>query len=292
MVWQGDDTETRDAANAVTRELHLRVLHSPEVGVVPAENVALAAASGEVVLLIDDDAVAPADWVERHLRHYEDPNVGAVGGPANNFRPRPDGSAFPKRDVEPVGRLTWYGKLLGNMYDQPDQWREREAIEVQHLVGYNMSVRRTALSHFESALRPYWQLFELDACLQVSAAGYRIVFDYGNVVEHHPTNPVYTAGRGGDLELKVLNAAYNHGFVLAKWSPWFLWKPRIVYLLAVGSVGQPGLLGSLVAMRRFGNPGRELKLLTQTWSAHLVGWAAGMRARRSALSGQRSAVSE
>src|SRR5215471_8388425 len=86
VIWQADDEPTRTAAEALAGELpSLRVLHSPEAGVVPAENVALSAATGDVILLIDDDAVPGPEWVARHLAHYADPTVGAVGGPADNF---------------------------------------------------------------------------------------------------------------------------------------------------------------------------------------------------------------
>ena len=71
--------------------------------------------------------------------------------------------------------------------------RKPEAVD--HLVGYNMSLRRAAFDRFEEALRPYWQMFELDACLQVRRRGFRVMFDFGNVVEHHPTNTAYVGGR-------------------------------------------------------------------------------------------------
>ena len=60
VVWQADDTPTRDVAERLLGSLPfpLRVVHSPEAGVVPAENVALAVATGEIILLIDDDAIA------------------------------------------------------------------------------------------------------------------------------------------------------------------------------------------------------------------------------------------
>ncbi len=278
VVWQGSDHATEDAANALAKELScpLRVIHSPELGVVPAENLALDADSGDLILLIDDDAVAPPDWIARHLAHYADPQVGAVGGPADNFHP--DGSPFPKRAIEPVGRLKWTGKLAGNMYDHVPEWRTRPPCVVDHLVGYNMSLRRTAFDRFEAGLRRYWQLFELDACLQVRAKGFRVLFDFANVVEHHPTNTAYAGGRDGDLTVKVFNAAYNLAFVLSRHSPFGLRAVRLAYLLLVGSVGTPGVLGCLVSMWRFGRPGRELGILWNTWKSIVQGWRAGRKA--------------
>lgn len=275
VVWQGDDAPTREKATAMaasaTLPFPLRVLHSPATGVVPAENVALDASVGEVVLLIDDDALAPPAWVERHLSFYSDPAVGVVGGPADNFRP--DRTRFPTRSVEPLGRLRWFGRMLGNMYDQPVSWRTRSPRDVDHLVGFNMSLRRCAFDRFEVSLRPYWQLFELDACLQARCKGYRVIFDFGNVVEHYPTNTAYVGGRNGDLQVKVLNAAYNHGFVLAKHAPRHLRPWQWAYQLAVGSVSCPGMAASLVGMWRYGRPLNEMRILLRT----LKSWANGAR---------------
>jgi glycosyltransferase involved in cell wall biosynthesis len=279
VVWQADDTPTRDAAEAARSELGdaLHVIHCPTAGVVPAENTALAASSGEVVFLIDDDAVAPPDWLQRHLAHYADPRVGAVGGPADNIRP--DGSAFPVHPSEPVGRLTWYGRLIGNAYDQPAAWRNRPPADVDHLVGYNMSLRRAAFDHFAEALRPYWQMFEADACLQASRKGFRIVFDFANVVEHHPVNTVYQGGRHGDLRTKVYNAAYNHGFIMATRMPPWRWPFILAYGMAVGNVSSPGLAAALVAVRRHGHPLREAGILLRTIASNLAGWRDGVRRR-------------
>lgn len=279
VVWQGEDVATRDAVEAVAKRLPVpvRALHSPEKGVVAAENVALAAASGEVVLLIDDDAIAPPDWVERHLAHYRDASVGAVGGPAVNHTP--EGTPFPEHAVEPVGQLTWYGRLRGNMYDHPASWRSRPPREVDHLVGYNFSLRRSAFARFESALRPYWQMFELEACLQVKARGYRVLFDFQNVVEHHPTNTAYTGGREGNLDIKVHNSAFNHAFLLSKHSPRHLRPFRLLYLLLVGNSNVPGVLLYPLTARRFGQPLREARVVERVLRSHLRGWWEGQRAR-------------
>ena len=281
VVWQADDTPTRDVAEQIRYALpyNLRLIHQLTPGIVPAENQGLAVATGQIILLIDDDALAPPDWVARHLTCYSDPEVGAVGGPAVNFYP--DGTPFPKRAAEPVGKLTWYGRAYGNLYDHVEHWSSRSPREADGLVGYNMSLRREAFDRFEERLLPYWQLFELDACLQVKGRGYRVIVDFGNAVQHHPTNSVYVAGRHGDLAVKVFNPAYNYSFILAKHSAWYSRVPRLVYLLGAGSVGSPGLAAFFVAVRRYGSPVREAKILIRTWQHSVAGWRAGAQAGRS-----------
>ena len=287
VVWQGDDTPTRDAAEGLAASLPypLRVVHSTQRGVVPAENAALDASSGEIVVLIDDDAVPAPDWLRRHMAFYDDPTVGAVGGPARSFEP--DGTPFPRRQREPIGVIRWYGRSFGNMYDQVPEWRTRPPRQVDHLVGYNMSLRRCAFDRFESSLRAYWNLFEMEVCLQVAARGYRVMFDFGNVVDHFPTNTAYVGGRHGDLQIKVVNPSFNEAFIHARWAPAHLVPLRIGYFLLGGIRNRPGLLMAPMAMLKFGHPIRELKLLCRSMSATLAGWRAGTNARKAAESAAR-----
>jgi GT2 family glycosyltransferase len=279
VVWQGDDAPTRDAAESYRCKLSaLRVLHSPERGVVPAENVALAASTGDIVFLIDDDAIAPPDWVARYMAHYADATVGAVGGSCVNCFI--DGSRLPERAVEPIGIIRWYGRVLGNMHDHVPRWRNRPPLEVEHLVGMNMTLRRSAFDRFEPALRCYWQMFEMDACCEVRRRGYRVLFDFGNVIQHYPTNSAFVSGRDGDLKVKVYNPAYNGAFIMAKFSPTYLCPIRFLYQMTVGSVNAPGLLSCLVAARRYGRLRREIAILRRTFAAVCAGWRDGLRARR------------
>jgi GT2 family glycosyltransferase len=288
VAWQGDDSPTRDKAEELGQALGLplRVVHAVEPGVVPAENAALDQATGEIILLIDDDAVAPPDWLARHLAHYDDPTVGAVGGSAVNYDA--EWQPFPIHAAEPIGTITWYGQIIGNMYDQPTEWRQRPARDVMHLVGYNMSLRRAAFDRFEPALRRYWQLFEADACLQALARGYRVRFDPGIVVDHGAgiyLAGAYTPNRHSDLEMRVANAAYNLAFVLSKHTPAPLRWLRWLYLMGVGTTWIPGPLLVPLSIRRYGQPMHELTVARMGWANKLAGWNDGYRRRRAAQRG-------
>ena len=166
------------------------------------------------------------------------------------------------------------------MHDHPREWRSRPPREVDQLVGYNLSLRRSAFHRFESALRSYWQFFELDACLQVKRAGFKVIFDFSNVVDHFPTNTAFATGRDGDLAIKVFNPAYNYAFVLARHTPLLRRGPTLAYLFLVGHSNRPGLLAAGIALKRYGHLRREVSILWKTWRCLVSGWRAGRRAAK------------
>jgi O-antigen biosynthesis protein len=98
-------------------------------GLSGARNTGLAAASGEVVAFLDDDAVAAPDWLAHLLEAYADPRVVGVGGliqPAwQPHRPR----WFP---VE----FQW---VVGCSY----RGLPEDRAPVRNLIGANMSLRRS-----------------------------------------------------------------------------------------------------------------------------------------------------
>ena len=59
----------------------LRVIpNADHGGIAGARNTALAAATGDVVAFLDDDARPEPDWLERLVTAYDDPRVQVVGG--------------------------------------------------------------------------------------------------------------------------------------------------------------------------------------------------------------------
>jgi len=82
VVTQGDRERTRAvAARFAEREPRIRSLHIADAGTSRARNAGIAAGSGDVVALIDDDCEARADWLEVMAEYLgAHPEVGLVGG--------------------------------------------------------------------------------------------------------------------------------------------------------------------------------------------------------------------
>ena len=56
------------------------VCRCPAINISMSRNVGIAAASGDVVAFIDDDAIPEPDWLEKLAAPYADPQVGGAGG--------------------------------------------------------------------------------------------------------------------------------------------------------------------------------------------------------------------
>ena len=282
VVWQHDDEETRELAMHFLPhfEERLKLIHSPIIGIVPAENKGLESAKGEIIVLIDDDAVAPDNWLANHLRHYHDKTTGAVGGPALNHNP--SGQRFPIQRVREMGKLKWYGKFVGHLSDSILNDRNQSVVKVDGLAGNNMSFRRLALQQFDENMHDYWQLFELEACQQVRLRGLRVLFDLDNPVRHYPAsqNKVYDTTREGNQTQKFFNAAYNHAYILSKYTEGVLRAVRLFYLIAISSIPLPGPIKFPLAVWRYGHPVRELQIMIGTLKAHWEGWQDGKYTRQ------------
>src|SRR5260370_2276812 len=146
----------------------------------------------------------------------------------------------------------------------------------------NKIVRHCAFEIFEESLKHYWQTFECDACLQFKSRGYRILLDFSNTVSHYPTNPIFRQTRDGDLALMVFHPAYNHALVLAKHCRGMQRGICLLYLLAIGSVASPGVVGVVATFLRSRNIRRELRIFRETIRWRLTGWSTGSRLRVSA----------
>jgi GT2 family glycosyltransferase len=177
-----DGTGERLARWAATDPDRRRVVHEPVPGLSRARNVGLAAATGEVTLFIDDDAVAPRGWVAAHLAAYRrSPGTAAVGGPVVL--------------TWPEGRPRWLTPGLEHWYSALDHGDQAGPFPRPHgPYGTNMSMWREtviAAGGFAERLgrrgRRLWSGEEAELWSRLWAAGGSIVYDPATLVLHRVT---------------------------------------------------------------------------------------------------------
>lgn len=142
-----------------------------------SRQIGFAAATGDVVAFIDDDAYVDPDWLDELMAPYADPTVVGVGGRASNGIPGEEDEGLGE-----IGRFLPDGRLTGNFGADPGR-----LIEVDHLLGANMSFRRSALAAIGGIRGNYpgtCVCEESDISLRLRAAGGRLVFNPRALVRH------------------------------------------------------------------------------------------------------------
>lgn len=202
------DASEKDAGALVRNAFSGAVyLHRPSLAgrMTTSRNEALGVASGAIISFIDDDVVVSAEWQGALLDAFGDDYVSAVCGRTRNLQPGED-------DYDrPVGRLLPNGTLTEGFASlQPDN------VEIDHGIGANMSMRRSALAELGgfrddypgTALRE-----DTDVFLRLRSLGRGAVFAPLASVDHLPAPHV--KGRRFDLRYK-LYARRNHMVLIAR----------------------------------------------------------------------------
>ena len=107
------------------------IASSGPAGLSGARNTGVAASKGEIVLFLDDDAVAEPDWLSHLISAYDDPCVLGVGGAANPVWEQSAPRWWPAE----------FGWVVGCSY----RGQPVSTAPVRNLMGCNMSLRRTVL---------------------------------------------------------------------------------------------------------------------------------------------------
>lgn len=213
IVTRIGDAETESYVSSVlashagpVRLLRARV---SEPGVLAANRAGMALVTGDIVSFIDDDAAARPDWLGRIETWFaSDSKLGALGGRDVIHTER----GVVERRTKTVGRIHWYGRIVGNH----EKIFEGSA-EAEHLKGVNMSYRRELLPEFDPLILGNAHHYETDLCFAVRRRGCRIVFDGDLLVDHYQDAPRTLAGSqpGAERE-RAYFIHHNRVYVMLK----------------------------------------------------------------------------
>jgi GT2 family glycosyltransferase len=177
VVDASPDSRTRELVSRRPGVTYLR--NEAGMGTLPTSRaIGLAATTSDVLAFVDDDSIVRPAWLSQLLAPYEDPRIGAVGGRVINSSEEVD-AADPTR----IGRLLPDGRLTGNFAADPGR-----VLDVDHLLGANMSYRRVAIEQVGGINEIYPGTSareDSDLGLRMKCAGWRVVFAPEAVVDHH-----------------------------------------------------------------------------------------------------------
>lgn len=279
LVVRADDEATRAVlAGPEAARLPLRLVAPDRPGFAAALWTGLAHAGGDIVAVLDDDAVADPDWLERIEQALAQPGVVAVGGLNRRIV---GGVAEEHRSTE-VGRLFATGRMVGMHY-------ARSGITgrpVEHLQGCNMAFARP-WPLVDRSLGGDAVYMELDLCLRAAGRG-TVWYDERIAVDHHlgVRHPPAEGGTSGPVRndlspATVRQASWNYAYVLSKNTGGPAHRLlRLLYLLLVGQRPMWGVVAAAVWARRGGERRDVLRGLLPALAGKLAGWRAGAAARR------------
>ncbi len=191
-----DNNSNDDTPNVAHRfansDIELKYLKEPRLSFTVARHTGANAASGEILLYIDDDVVVNKGWLAAVIDVFEgDETVGIVGGPI-----------LPMFEADPPDWIKQYYPMSGwlSLLDRgPDLHQTHDAY------GPNLSVRKDVLQvvggfpadtiGVEAGGRPgvvekiYVGSGDVGLCARVRKAGYKVMYAPGTLV-HHVIPPV------------------------------------------------------------------------------------------------------
>ncbi|HEX9998391.1 MAG TPA: glycosyltransferase [Abditibacterium sp.] len=207
IVVDGDDKE--EARPVVARYPGVLYVRNPNGfgRMTGSRNVGLLQSTGDIIAYIDDDAYCHREWAREIAAPYADPKIGAVGGRALNGV-----AGEESRGIDQVGRFSAKGEVLG--FFGADTGK---IVEVDHLIGCNMSFRRDILGEL-GGFHEFYPGFcstyeEADLCFRIKKLGYRIVFNPRCVVDHE--GAPRKVGKRFDAPY-IFRVTRNHGTLLMR----------------------------------------------------------------------------
>jgi glycosyltransferase involved in cell wall biosynthesis len=229
-------------------------------GVIAAMNTGIDRATGDIISITDDDAAPHSDWLAKIEKWFlKDDKIAGVGG--KDWQPGVTGK------TELVGRLQWFGRVIGNHHIGTGDAREVDLIK-----GVNMSWRRSAIGdlRFDERLKGTGAQvhFELAFSLALKRAGWKLIYDPEVAVDHYSAPRFDEDQRQNFNQLAWSNAVHNQTLsLLEHFSP----LRSLIFLTWAVLVGTQDAFGLIQWLRFLPSQG---SLSTQKLLASLQGhWA-------------------
>src|SRR5262245_19282841 len=142
VVENGPESGTREACGHVDSRhaINLRYVHEPVPGLLAGRHRGAHEARGEILIFVDDDIDACADWLCAILETFSDPGVQIVGG-----RNLPRFETDPPPWIENYWYSPPYGGRACTYLSLLDLGNQRLSIDANYVWGLNFAIRKATL---------------------------------------------------------------------------------------------------------------------------------------------------
>lgn len=130
---------------------------------------------GEILAFIDDDTRVQPGWLHAAIAHFDDPRIGAVGGPS----------------ITPPDDPFW-AQVSGVVYEswmmsggESRRYRPGKACDVHDFPSCNLLVRRSVFEEVGGFRTDFWPGEDTAFCLSLIKKGHRIRYEPRALIEHH-----------------------------------------------------------------------------------------------------------
>jgi GT2 family glycosyltransferase len=259
-----DDPETGSWLNEIALQSYstLKLVPIFISGQVAALNAGLEMADADIITILDDDAVPYPDWLSRILTHFNQIDVGAVGG-RDIVHNHP-----PVKEATKAGYIDFWGNVIGNHHTIVGDSREVETVK-----GCNWALRRSALGtlRFDERLlgKGAQVANELWFCLNLRHQGWKIVLDPNAIVNHYTAEQL-DHGRSSYNKQKCFERACNVTATILAYYPWHLKLRYFIFHLIVGNRHCPGIFYIMHGLLK--RPRLLPEIMLGGWSGFVRGW--------------------
>lgn len=179
---QHHQPETQAYLNELAATGKIRLFQVLWASLPGARNYAVRRSRGEILVFIDDDVVLPPGYLMAHVRHYAQPQIGAVAGRVFDRMKLSDESELAIVDLPPQAMdpgIAWY------YIDLVHTVKPQRVLTAR---GCNMSFRRSIFQQhgiwFDERFRGSAVREESDFCLRLRPTGLEIWYDPGAHLVH------------------------------------------------------------------------------------------------------------
>lgn len=177
------------------------IIPTGKIGPSEKRDIGLKHAKGEIVAFLDDDTFPVKEWLKKGVRHFVDPEIAAVGGPA--VTPANDGP------LQQASGAVYESPLVSGQYTYRYVAKKRQFVD--DYPSCNLMVRKEIMDQIGGYNSQFYPGEDTVICLKITKELKKnILYDPDALVYHHRRN-VYRA------HLKqIKNYALHRGYFVKK----------------------------------------------------------------------------